>query len=258
MGKLTEFRLPSELNLALAVLIPTALVVWLLSLTQNWLFGVLGLALNVFLLLYSFGRRDYEGLVNRYREQCQSGDFEAAFLLAREEFPPESGEENPADEEHLHRWMKQHLSYMGFERWFAVVFYFVVLGAAGALAYRLLQLSVGSQDQGEMRRLQQSVLHVVDWLPARFLVFAFALTGDYMGSREQVTTSIQNLQSSAAETITDAAHAALGLKSSVFSDNGDVEAFAQVSDWEVGQLHGLLARSAVAWVLIISLLVVLI
>ena len=56
--------------------------------------------------------------------------------------------------------------------------------------------------------------------------------------------------------IVDAAHAALGLKSTVFSDNGDIEAFAQISDWEVGQLHGLFARSAVAWLLVISLLVV--
>ncbi len=77
-----------------------------------------------------------------------------------------------------------------------------------------------------------------------------------MGSREQVTSSIQNLHNSASEIISDAAHAALGLKSTVFSDNGDVEAFAQVSDWEMGQLQGLLARSAVAWVLVISLVVV--
>ena len=35
------------------------------------------------------------------------------------------------------------------------------------------------------------------------------------------------------------------------------ELHPQVSDWEIGQLQGLLARSAVAWVLIIALLVVL-
>ena len=43
----------------------------------------------------------------------------------------------------------------------------------------------------------------------------------------------------------------------MFSGGGDSEAFSQVADWEIGQLHGLLARSAVAWVLSISLLVVL-
>ena len=153
--------------------------------------------------------------------------------------------------------MKQHLAYMAFERWFAVIFYFVLFGAGGALAYRLLHLSVELRDEAKWAHVQRKVLHIVDWLPARMLVFSFALTGDYMGSREQVTSSIQNLDTSAAETISDAAHAALGLKSTVFSDNGDVEAFAQVSDWEVGQLQSLLSRSAVAWILVVSLLILL-
>ena len=255
--RLAGFRLPQELNLLIAIVVPASLLAWLLAVSADWLFGLLGLALNVLLLLYCLGRRDYEGLLKRYREQCREGDFEAAFLLARQEFPAQPEEEDPVDAEHLHRWMKRHLAYMGFERWFAVIFYFVLLGAPGALAYRLLQLSAELRDEPELRRLQRRLLHIVDWLPARFLVFAFALTGDYMGSREQMTSSIQNLHTPAAETISDAAHAALGLKSTVFSDNGDVEAFAQVSDWEIGQLQGLLARSAVAWVLIIALLVVL-
>ena len=58
--------------------------------------------------------------------------------------------------------------------------------------------------------------------------------------------------------LVDGAHAALGLKTSVFSDNGDTEAFAEVSDWEIGQLQSLLRRSAVAWVLALALLVLVI
>jgi len=254
-GKLAGLRLPSELKLLLAVVVPALLVAWLLSVSEHWLFGIFGLALNVLLLLYCLGRKDYAGILNHYREQCRDGDFEAAFLLARQEFP-QAPTELPDDAEHLHRRMKQCLAYMGFERWFAVIFYFALLGAPGALLYRLLHLSIESCEEPEMKRLQQRVLHVLDWLPARLLVLAFALTGDYMGSREQVTSSVQNLRVSAAETISDAAHAALGLKSTVFSDNGDVEAFSQVSDWEIGQLQGLLARSAVAWVLAIALLIV--
>jgi AmpE protein len=257
LDRLAAQKLPAGLSLFCAVVLPAVLLAWFLTFSQTWLFGMLGLALNVVLLLYCLGRRDYQGLAQRYREQCREGDFEAAFLLAREEFPPARGEEMPENAERLHRWMKRNLVYMGFERWFAVIFYFVLLGAPGALLYRLLHLSAELRDDVEMERLQRRLLHVVDWLPARFLVFAFALTGDYMGSREQVTSSVQNLRLPAAETISDAAHAALGLKSTVFSDDGDVEAFAQVSDWEIGQLQGLLSRSAVAWVLVISLLVVL-
>jgi AmpE protein len=257
LDRVANLRMPAELYLISVVLLPAALWAWLLSLSGNWLFGLFGLALNVLLLLYCLGRRDYEGLLNRYREYCRGGNFEAAFLLARQEFPGQADGVEAADAEHTHRWMKQCLVYMGFERWFAVIFYFVLLGAPGALAYRLLHLLGELRDEPAVGRVQRRVLHVADWLPARLLVLAFALAGDYMGSREQVASSMQNLKNSAAEIISDAAHAALGLKSTVFSEDGDAEAFAQISDWEIGQLQGLLARSAVAWVLVISVVVLL-
>jgi membrane protein required for beta-lactamase induction len=100
------------------------------------------------------------------------------------------------------------------------------------------------------------VRHFVDWVPARLLVFAFALTGDWVGSREQVMTSLQDTTTANSEVIADAAHAALGLKATVFSDsNRDTDAFAEVGEWEITQLQSLLRRSAVAWVVVLSLLV---
>ena len=252
-----RLRMPAELHLIFVTVLPAALWVWVLSLSEDWLFGLVGVALNVLLLLYCLGRRDYEGLLNRYRTFCREGNFESAFLLTRQEFPWQTDAAEAADAEHTHRWMKQCLVYMGFERWFAVIFYFVLFGAPGALAYRLLHLSGELRDEAGDEAVQKRALHIADWLPARLLVLAFALAGDYMGSREQVSSSIQNLNNSAAEIISEAAHAALGLKSTVFSDHGDTEVFAEISDWEIGQLQGLLARSAVAWVLVISLVVVL-
>lgn len=257
LNRLSSWQLPAAVLLTLAVVLPSLLVAGFLDATRGWLFGLFGLAANVVLLLYCLGRGDFAELVKRYRQHCLDGDIEGAFLLARSNFPAQPGEDEPADAERLHRWIKLNLAYMAFERWFAVIFYFVLFGAGGALAYRLLHLSVELCEGAEWSGLQRKVLHIVDWLPARMLVFSFALTGDYMGSREQVTSSIQDLDTSAGDIISDAAHAALGLKSTVFSDNGDVEAFAQISDWEVGQLQGLLSRSAIAWILVVSLLILL-
>ncbi len=151
--------------------------------------------------------------------------------------------------------MKQRICYLGYERWFAVIFYFAVLGAPLALAYRLLHL-YSEHCEEEQRQKVQKVLYFVDWVPARFLVFAFALTGDWVGSREQVMASVQDTETEAGGVIADAAHAALGLKATVFSsDNGDTTAFAEISAWEIGELQSLLSRSAVAWVVTLSLLV---
>ena len=87
-------------------------------------------------------------------------------------------------------------------------------------------------------------------------MFTFAVTGDWVGSREQLMASLRDSATATPEIIADGAHAALGLKTTVFSsDNGDISAFAEVSDWEIGELQGLLKRSAVAWVVFLALLV---
>jgi AmpE protein len=252
-ARLAGSGVSSSIELAIAVLVPALLLFWLLDQTGSWLFGLPGLAISVLVLLYSFGRGDYEEAMSGYRRHCQEGDFEGAFLMTRQLFPCQHCDVEAEDAEHLHRWMKRRLLYMGFERWFAVIFYFALFGAAGALLYRLAQLA-GEADENDS--LQGQLLHVLDWLPTRLLVFSYTLTGDYMGSREQMMSSLRDIETSSDEVIADSAHAALGLKSTVFTDNGDVEAFAQVSDWEMGQLHSLMSRSAVAWVVVISLIVV--
>ncbi len=252
---LREAGLPGSFELAIALLGPSLLLFWFLDQTGSWLFGLLALAVNVLVLLYSFGRGDYEAAMAGYRRHCQEGDFEAAFLMIQELFPCQQCDADAEDAEHLHRWMKQRLLYMGFERWFAVIFYFALFGAAGALLYRLAQLAGEVAEGEESDSVQTQWLHVLDWLPTRLLVFAYTLTGDYVGSREQMMSSLQDIETPSDEVIADAAHAALGLKSTVFTDNGDSEAFAQVSEWEMGQLHSLMSRSAVAWVVVISLIV---
>ncbi len=259
VGKLAGSGLMAELQLALAVLLPVAVVVWVLGLTTGWLFGLVTLALMVLVLLYSFGRRDFEALVGRYREFCSKGDFEGAYRFSLQDLVADNPAECPDTPEQLHRWVKQRICYLGFERWYGVIFYFALFGAAGALAYRLLHLY--REDNGDAAQLAMldKVMFWVDWAPARVLVFAFAVTGDWMGSREQLMTALQDTATPAATVIADGAHAALGLKAAVSSsDNGDTSAFAEVSDREVGELQGLLKRSAMAWVVVLALLVLII
>lgn len=250
--------LMAELRLAVVVLLPPLLVYWLLSFVQGWFLGLVPLAISVVVLLYSFGRGDFEALVEQYREYCRAGDFEAASIFAQQQMAPGCSKECPENSEKLHRWVKERICYLGFERWFGVMFYFVLFGAPGALAYRLLLLYRQDQEEAEAQRMLDSVQYWVDWLPSRLLVFAFALTGDWVGSREQLSASLADTTSPTGDVLADAAHASLGLKATVFSgESGDSQAFAEVSDWEMGQLQSLLSRSAVAWVVVLALLVLL-
>ena len=98
-----------------------------------------------------------------------------------------------------------------------------------------------------------------NWSPVAATLATFALTGDWVGSREQLAASLSDTESPTGAVLVDAAHASLGLKTTVFSaEGGDAQALAEVSDWEVGQVQGLLSRSAVAWVVVLALLVLLI
>lgn len=258
VDKVSGSGLMQELQLALAVLLPVAAIFWLQSFVAGWALGLVQLALTVVVLLYSFGRRDFETLVESYRSHCRVGDFEGAFLFAQQELVPGCDKECPSSAEELHRWVKERICYLGFERWFGVIFYFALFGAAGALGYRLLHLYREHRGDPTQERMVCQVLYWVDWVPARLLVLAFGLTGDWVGSREQLTASFQDMDSSTADVLADGAHAALGLKATVFSTNGDTDAIAEVSDWEVGQLQHLFSRSAMAWVVVIALAVLLV
>ena len=245
-----------ELQIAVAVLLPAILVYLVEDLVTGWFFGLVSLALLVVVLLYSFGRRDFDDLVKRYRGFTENSDFEGAYLFATSELDGETEEDCPNGPEQLHRWVKERLCYLGFERWFAVIFYFALLGAPGALAYRLLHLYGQHTEDVVQKRMVSQLLYYLNWIPARMLVFAFALTGDWVGSRAQVVSSFSDTDTPTSAVLAVAAHAALGLKATVFSgDNGDDTAFAEISTWEIGELQSLLSRSAVAWVVVLSLLV---
>ncbi|MGA9827274.1 MAG: beta-lactamase induction protein [Rhodanobacteraceae bacterium] len=69
-------------------------------------------------------------------------------------------------------------------RWFGVVFWFVLLGPVGALAYRVVQLIArdgrfgGSLDSAEHDRFVR-VATALDWAPAHLMALTLALVSDF-------------------------------------------------------------------------------
>lgn len=64
---------------------------------------------------------------------------------------------------------------------FAPLFWFVLLGPAGALCYRLAYLlkHAWSGQHQDFRQFSQRMFDFVDWLPARFTAGSFAVVGDF-------------------------------------------------------------------------------
>ena len=237
--------------LAIYILIPVFVTGFFLSAIEGWLFGLLWIAAAAVILVYSFGRSDHEALIDRYYRYCMSGDFEAAQLFAQSELGVELAGEESDSQEGVHKVVERELLYLGYQRWFAVLFYFVVLGPIGALAYRLLQHSVGMPEREQAVRL----LFYADWIPARLLAAGFALTGDFMASRDRLISSFSESDCGAGAVLLNVGRAAIGRDEVVDTETETGAAFFAVAAKEVTELRALLSRSAGAWLLVISLLV---
>ena len=127
-GKVLGSGLAGWPAFALLVVVPVAAAVLLLDVLEPLLFGVFWIAAAAALLLYSFGRSDFATLIERYRAYCISGDFEAAWLYLKNELPGLDESDDVPDAQALHQRVTGELVYEGYQRWFGVIFYFLLLG----------------------------------------------------------------------------------------------------------------------------------
>ena len=92
-------------------------------------------------------------------------------------------------------------------------------------------------------------------MPARLLAAAFTLTGDFVGSRDELLDALQQSSKDAGQLLYGVAIAAAGTEPDALS--GENNAFGEQASAQNLEFAGLLSRSAVCWVALISLLVVL-
>jgi AmpE protein len=249
-ARVAGWALPGTVSLALLVLLPCLLVVFVLDLVQPLLFGLLWLPLAALLLLYAFGRGDFQGAMGRYRAHAYAGDFEAAYLAARKDFDQDDAEA-PETAAEVHAVIQRALLYEGLQRWFAVLLYFVAFGPAAALAYRLIQMCRENFEP----ELAQRWLFLLDWLPARLLAATFSITGDFIGSRTKLLAAMQDVTAAAGTLLYSVGLAALGPAAS--DPGGDEMEFGPVAAAQNREFDALLSRSAVCWVVVLSLAVLL-
>ncbi|MCB1677140.1 MAG: regulatory signaling modulator protein AmpE [Halioglobus sp.] len=238
------------IQLAAAVLAPAVLAQLLLNALEPVLFGLLWIGLAVWLLLYSLGRGDFRGLMERYRSQCRAADFEGAYLGTLVELGGDTREPPLQSFAQVDDVIECGFLYEGYQRWFAPVFYFVLFGPAAALAYRLLQLCGDPHATGPAAR----VLFLADWAPARLLALAFALTGDFVASRDDLLDSVLEVRAQADQVLCQVGVAAVG--SAPPPDAAvDETAYGAWAAQRNRETAGLLWRSAICWVAVLALLV---
>lgn len=143
---------------------------------QFWF--LLALAFAVLVLLLSFGPCDLEAEVEAFIDARERNDEESAIWHASELI----GDEIPKHSAQLTRRIMESTLGEANERLLAVVFWFVLLGPAGALLYRLSQqlMVVERDSEDDFADAAMRLHHLLAWLPARFCVLAYALAGSFV------------------------------------------------------------------------------
>lgn len=165
-------RQSPKLHIVWVLLVPVAAVIVISLWLPSWLW----LIVSTIILLYSLGRGEFASLVEPYSYACSDNHWEEALKAAKGQGVDLEGIKDD-DWPDLHQKMLSVAAYQGFERMFAVLFWFILFGPAGALLYRLSFLFAQKRDDV----LSERWLWALEWPAVRVLGASFAVTGNFVG-----------------------------------------------------------------------------
>lgn len=162
-------------TLAILILAPVALLVLLLHVLDPVAYGLLALPVHLLVLIYSLGRGDVKAALGPFRDAWRRGDEQAALHVAERDLGL-AADDAPG----LIKRVQGHLLWQAYQSFFAVIFWYFLLGPGAALAYRLLALTTEHSRQPALQALAGQLRHALDWLPVRVMTVSFALVGNFV------------------------------------------------------------------------------
>ncbi len=173
-------RAPASGSRIPAVLLPLLLVVACLllnALLDRVLFGLPAFAFGVFVLFFCWGPRDLDADIDAVIKAPDRERREAAAQALRADPATTTLPFEAAP-------LVEAVFASALSRWFGVLFWFVVLGPAGALGYRAVQLLARHQpfsadlDTDQRATLERTAL-ILDWAPAHLIALSLALVSEF-------------------------------------------------------------------------------
>jgi len=221
------------LVLALLVLLPVALLGLLLWVLDPVAYGLLALPVHLLVVIYSLGRGDVLGELGPFRDAWRREDLQAAAHVAERDLGicADSGEQ-------LLQQVQARLLWQAYQSFFAVIFWYFLLGPVAALSYRLLALAAEHSQQPALVERAAQLRHAFDWLPVRLLAASFALVGNFVAVSRVMLHELLNWNISAAQLIEKTGKVAGEIPAPVAGPEG-INSLDQL--WE------LLLRAAVVW-----------
>ncbi|SRR5579883_1036648 len=165
---------PSYLLLVICIL-PLMIVAGLIDvILSHWFYGVPRLIFGVLILLYCMGPENLWAQAYACLGELQKDDPKAVVDRAQTAF----GITLPENSQAFHQALTRAIFIEANTRIFAVIFWFIILGPAGAIMYRSIAMCAKQSDLG-LTQAASVVRKILDWVPARILTFIFALGGHF-------------------------------------------------------------------------------
>ena len=184
------------LVLALLILFPVAVLGLLLVVLEPVAYGLLAFPIHLLVLIYSLGRGDLLGGLGPFRDAWRREDLQAATHVAKRDLDigADSGEQ-------LLERVQGHLLWEAYQSFFAVIFWYFLLGPVAALSYRLLALAAEHGKNPALVERAAQLRHAFDWLPVRLLAASFALVGNFVAVSRVMLHELLNWNISAAQLV---------------------------------------------------------
>ncbi|MGH8163362.1 MAG: cobalamin biosynthesis protein, partial [Rhodanobacteraceae bacterium] len=238
--------------IALALALPVIVCALLAHALHDWLFGLAGVAFAVLVLAYCSGPREPEEDID-------------AVLIANDAMAREAAAQNLRDDPAAPKILLTAHALVdsavlaALRRRFGVLFWFFLLGPAGALLYRLSQVAAHDSMELDLRTRDaaRGFAAALDWLPAHLMVLAMALVSDF----EAVARAWRawHAQPGRSRWELEPGFLAAVARSGVDADieAGDGGTVADVSDpvQELADARRLLVRVLMVWLTVVALIV---
>lgn len=242
VDRVQTFAVQSWLRLLVVLLVPVAVV----AAVAAALPGILWLVLATAVLLYALGRGEFAPETTAYTLACNDGAWEVALVKAQKQ-GAEIQDLPAGDWPGLHQRMLEATAYQGFERLFAVLFWFLFFGPAGALLYRLSFL-YRQIDPADARATHW--LWVLEWMPVRLLGVSFAVTGNFVGCINHWKRHLVSTASSSAAVLRETVLGALSVDDELMQS-------CDCTQREITALKRLYTRTLWFWVTCVALWILL-
>ena len=249
--QLPVIRHSASFYLAIGIILPATMLSILLFIMADFLFGSVVLFINFVMLFLCLGCGYLKGTIDAYLEHWLQGRYQAALETLHEAdiFIDNADELSQAE---IHHAVCAAFMYQTFQRYFMVIFWFMLTGPVGALVARLAHVSAVVPSVYRPRHVRL-LSQLLEWLPARVLSLTFILTFKSSGPVKQSVQTLANPTAEAMDVLE------IGAASVLANDKyqyypparraGGLPANAEV---QLIGLRELLNRALVAWFLAIG------